>query len=888
MLAMDRKKLLVIIAISVMVSSIFAIQVNIKPVQAQQQGPVSDVIYFKQITEDPSAMAAVQLGGDQGGTDIHYFRVLPPLITELLQNPNVGIVFNPQGGYLSYVVNPVPMSVTGKFNPFEYREFRYGLQFILQRESKIVTEIQKGYATPWLTPIAYYSYDYLNVANTIEQLGLRDDFDYGKQLMTNAMTKAGAVKGPDGIWRYNGIPVEVKIFVRTDDPIRTAIGNDLAQKLKDFGLQVSLVTGDLLTALATVYGSDPKDLLWHVYTEGWGATALVKYQDGTVYQFLAPSGTFMPGWGEPTFWNYNNDTIDKLAIDLVTGNFTSEQERNQKLNEVIKLGALESVRIFLVEQFDAYAYNKRRVSPSDVINEYASGIANRFTLYNIKPISNPSYPIVVGVKYLSQGAANPIGGLTDVYTVTMWYAVSDPGLWRHPHSGEVIPWRENFNVVYASPVADYDVPPDAIKWNATLHKWVTVGSGLKAKSVVTYTFDFGPWQDGSPNNIYDILYGFYFLWEWTNKAGPDDTRYSATYESLNGPLVEQILGIKVGSDGKSLTVYLNYWHFDKNEIAIFIDPWMTTPWHLIAAMERLYITGYGSWFRAESIARGNVWLNTLASAHAVQMRNVLINFNATNFVPDVFTSGWNVTGLPPISSSELTARYSGAIKFINTYNHAFYSNGMFKLTQYVPTVSAKFEAFREDPLDPNKYKQFTLENRAKIESISYPSLPSYVTVGQTFTATLQISLANGTGATAADLRAAYFLYDPTGKFIQSGSLNPTATRGSFTVSFSTQGFAEGLYKITFYVVSKHALWPDVKSIQFLVKAPAEVTGPSGGVGGGGQQVSSITTVAGETTKVEITAPPTPAGIDIYTIIIIVLAIIVVATLAVVFLRRPRA
>ncbi|HLI45840.1 MAG TPA: hypothetical protein VKU94_01440 [Geobacterales bacterium] len=886
---MGKKKLVVLLAIAVMLSSMFAVQFNVKQVQAQQLGPASDVIYFRQISDDNQAMTAVTLGGDvAGGTDIHFYRVPPPLVTELLQNhPEVGIIFNPQGGYLSLILNPVPMNVTGVFNPLEYREFRYGLQFILERESKIVTEIQKGYATPWLTPVAYYSYDYLNVASTVESLGIRDDLNYGYQLMTDALTKAGAVKGADGIWRYNGVPVSLKVFIRTDDPVRTAIGNDLVAKLRNFGIQVSTLTGDLLAAFAAVYGSDPKDLMWSIYTEGWGATSLVKYQDTAVYQYLASPLGYMPGWATPGFWNYANSTIDKLATDLVTGNFTSEQERNQILNTVIKLGAQESVRIFLAEQYDAYAYNSRRVSPADLVNEYAEGIANRFTLYNIKPINNTSAPIVVGVKYLSQGAANPIGGLTDVYTVMMYYAISDPGIWRDPHSGDVIPWRENFKVVYASPVANYNVPADAIKWDAIHEKWVTVGSGLKAKSVVTYNFTFGNWQDGSPNNIYDILYGLYFLWQWS--GNPNSTRYSATYASAVGPFVNQILGVKVSPDGKSLTLYLNYWHFDPNEIAVFLDPWATTPWQLMAAMEQLYVSGFGSWYDSEAQARGNAWLNPLASTHAQAMRNVLLQFNSSNFVPDAFTSGWNVTGLPQISMSEVYTRYTDAVKFINTYNHAFYSNGLFILAQYVSGTLAKFIANRNDPLNPSKWQQFTAEDRAHIDSISYPQLPSYVTQGQTFTANLQISIANIGPATGDQIRSAYFLYDPTGKFIQSGNLTYGGTPGSFSVSFSTAGFIPGLYKITFYVVSKQALWPDVESVQFLVKTPTVTTTTTTSITGSGGTTTSITIPTGTTTSTPtITAPSTPSGVDVYTILIIVLAIIVVAALAVVFLRRPRA
>lgn len=885
---MGSKKLLVILAVSILLFSLFAVQMNVKTVEAQQKGPASDVIYFKQVTDDPQAMSQVILGGDQGGTDIHFFRAPPPLVTELLQNPNIVVVFNPRGGYLSYILNPVPMSVTGVFNPFEYKEFRQGIQYILERQSKIITEIQKGLGTPWLTPVALYDYDWLNVANTVYQLGIRDDINYGYQLMADALTKAGAVKGADGIWRYQGTPIQVTVFVRIDDPVRTALGDDLISKLTKFGIQVKRITGDLLAAFAAVYGSDPKDLGWHVYTEGWGATALTKYSDGSVYQFIASPLGFMPGWATPGFWNYANKTIDDLATKLVTGNFTSEQERNQILNQLIRLGFEESVRIFLAEQFDAYVFNKRRVSINDVVNEYASGLANRFTLYNIKPLVNPQIPIYVGVKYLSQGAANPIGGIQDLYTFMLYMTMSDPGLWRDPHSGNVIPWREDFKVVAASPQAIYDVPSDAIKWDAKNHTWVKVGSGLKAKSIVTYNFTFGNWHDGSPNNIYDILYGFYFLWQWS-QSSPNDPRHSDIYASAVGPFVNQILGIKVSPDGKSLTLYLNYWHFDTNEIALFLDPWTTTPWHLLASMERLYVIGYGSWYDSEAEARNNVWLNPLASAHATRMRSVLIQYNQSNFVPDAFTNGWSVTGLPPITLDEVKTRYTAAVNFITSHGHAFYSNGLFVMEQYIPNNLAKFVANRNDPLDPAKWKQFVTENRAHIDSINYPALPSFVTQGQTFTANLQISIANVGLATPNQIRAAYWLFDPSGKFLFGGNLTYNNSPGSFSITFSTANFAPGIYSLTIYVVSYQALIPDIRDIKFLVQAPTvTTTTTTTGIVGGGNITTISLPSSGTITTTSISPPPTAPGIDIFTIAIIVLAIIVVATLAVVFLRRPRA
>jgi len=890
---MATKKLFAILALLVLVGGIFAFQTNVKNVEAQQKGPASDTIILKQITNDQQAMAQVDLGGDQGGTDIHFFRAPPAQITELLTDPNIVVVFNKRGGYLSLILNPVPMSETGKFNPFEYREFREGLQYIVERQ-KIVTDINKGYSIPWLVPISWFDYDWLYVADNVEKLGIKDDVNYGYQLMADALTKAGAVK-VGGKWTYNGVPISITIFIRSDDPVRLLIGEDLATKLSNFGLTVNKIYGDLLKAFDVVYGSDPRALGWHIYTEGWGQTALTKYQDSATYQFYASPLGFMPGWAEPTFWNYANKTIDDLTTRLVTGNFTSLDERNNILNQAILLGYKESVRIFLAELYDAYIYNKRRVSGADLVNEYASGLANRFTLYNIKAIVNTNIPITGGVKYLSRGAFNPIGGLQDVYSVFIYYAISDPGIWRDPHSGDVIPWRENFNVIAASTTPSIDVPADAIKWDPINHKWVTVGSGLKAKSVVQYNFTFGNWHDGSPNNIYDILYGFYFLWEWSNQANATDQRYSSTYASSVGPTLQSLIAIKPSADGNSITIYLNYWHFDKGEIAAFLDPWVTTPWQLLYAMEQMYIKKQGSWYQSEANARGTVWLDPIAASQAAVIRSWLAQFNSTNSIPDALTSGWSVTGLPQITLDEAKTRYTASIKFIDTYGHALISNGLFILTQYIPNNQAVLQANRADPLDPAKWKAFTVEKLASIDNISYTAPPNVIPKGQDFVANVQISISNVGPATSDQIRNRYWVYDTSGNLLFSGNLTYTGTPGSFKIQFPTNNLETGVHSLKIYVGSIYALIPDIKQVSFIVgpsittQTTTTTTTTTTTPGGGTSITLPFVNTTTTTTTTSPPQSPTPAPpIDILTITIIVLAILVVATLAVIFLRRPAA
>ena len=61
----------------------------------------------------------------------------------------------------------------------------------------------------------------------------------------------------------------------------------------------------------------------------------------------APWFSNMPGFNDPTYWNYQNDLLDSLTQKIYTGDFNSEKERDQLIQEAVIEGVNESVRIFV-------------------------------------------------------------------------------------------------------------------------------------------------------------------------------------------------------------------------------------------------------------------------------------------------------------------------------------------------------------------------------------------------------------------------------------------------------------------------------------------------------------------------------------------------------------
>ena len=127
-------------------------------------------------------------------------------------------------------------------------------------------------------------------------------------MISNALKEKGATKS-NGKWEINHKPIEITIFIRSDDPVRKSIGEILASELEKIGFIVKKDFGDLNKAFVVVYGSDPAEMKWNLYTEGWARSAFVKYDSVGLAQMYAPWFSNMPGFNDPTYWNYKNDTL---------------------------------------------------------------------------------------------------------------------------------------------------------------------------------------------------------------------------------------------------------------------------------------------------------------------------------------------------------------------------------------------------------------------------------------------------------------------------------------------------------------------------------------------------------------------------------------------------
>lgn len=746
-----------------------------------EKGTYVDKVEFIQYSDSNTAIEEIK----NGNLDIYYSSIPSDRIDpQLRQDLNI---FQSTGTEYSLLVNPAPSE---KFNPFSIREARYALNYLVDR-NMIVDEILNGHGSPMVSAYKPYDPDYLLILGKLQSFNFRYNPSLADQMISDALTKAGAQK-IDGKWYYDSKPIEITIFIRNDDQVRKSIGEILSSQLEKLGFVVKPDYGDLSKAFSVVYGSNPADMEWNIYTEAYTVGGFVKYDSVIVAQMYSPWFSNMPGFNNPEYWNYENSSLDSISKEIFVGNFTSSATRAELINDGVVDGIQESVRIFLAAQVDQYVANKK---VQGIIDDFGAGITSRFTPINSRDGSDT---IKIGVGQIYQGAWNPISGFTDSYSQEMSSSVMDPGDFKNPYTGITIPVRTTWNVTTAGPLGKLDVPSDAIRWDPAQQKWIQVGPGITSTSKITYHMKFSNWHDGRPMDMNDVLYGIYFLYQW----GWDQASQTQTFDSEYSPKANQaaktLIGVRV-IDNDTIEVYQNYWHFDDREIADSAQVWPDMPWELMYAMEKSVTDGKLAFSRSDAISKNVDWLSLIVPKDAHIVESDLQEFEKDNTVPKA------LAGLASPSYCDL--RYNSSISWIDKHNNAVISNGPFYLDSYLPearTISIKSFDDPTYPLGTGYWKEFEQVQLPKIEKVNVPTV---VTIGQDLD--IPVSVTPGSDVY-------YYFINAQGNLAYSGMQNSSS--GNFTIAvpaISTMNFTVGANDLQIFTISDSAYRPDTFSTSFL-------------------------------------------------------------------------
>lgn len=738
-----------------------------------------DTIQFVQYLDENTAIEEVR----NGNLDMYYFSV-PPDRIESAQLREGLKVYQSAGRTYSLLVNPAESE---QFNPFSIREVRFALNYLVDR-TLIVNELVGGYGVPMVSNYGPYNTEYLAILDELERFQFRYNPKLADQIISDALSDVGAHK-KDGVWFYQESPIPVKVFIRSDDPVRKAIGEILAQELEERGFEITRNYGDLNKAFVVVYGSNPEDLKWNVYTEGWGGrSAFIRYDPIGLAQMYSPWFSNMPGFNDPSYWNYENPKLDEITQNIYTGNFTSAEQRNELIQQATVEAINESVRIFLIGNIDQYVVNQ---DTDGVINDFGAGVPTRFTAINARGVDDS---LVIGVKQIYQGAWNPIRGLVDLYSMHIWNIINDPAVFKHPFTGDTIPIRAQWEVQTLGAGKKISVPDDAIIWDPVSQAW-TGATKSEATSMVVFDLEFSNWHHGRPMDMYDVLHSLYFAIEWGTATDDNDKTVDTEYTPQATQKISTIIGVRQINDTR-IEVYVDYWHFDKAEIADWATVWSVMPWEIYEAMQRAVLDGRVSFSQSSAVSKDVGWLSLLVPNDAQIIRQNLEDFGDDGFVPEPL----KYFGL---DSQYAQQRYDASIAWIEQKNHAVISNGPFYLDAYSPESRTITIASFDDPTYP-----FEKGHWSKFENVELPQI-----IGVQIPSIIKN---DGTGITiqtnnTSDLQ--YFLSNSAG-VIASGSIKMNGDQA--TIQMPDDIIPQDTNNIKIFAISESVQRPDFYSSSFIV------------------------------------------------------------------------
>ena len=747
------------------------------------KGTFVDEIKFIQYLDENTALQEVR----NGNLDLYYFRVSSDRLEDYNSRENLQ-VFESTGSYYSILTNPTD---SGKFNPFSIKEIRFALNYLVDR-NLIVNELLGGFGSPMISNYGIFSADYLGILDVTESFQFRYNTALADQIISDELEKSGAKK-INGIWNFDNEPIEITIFIRSDDPVRKSIGEILSFQLESIGFIVKKDFGDLNKAYVVVYGSDPAEQKWNLYTEAWSSTGFSRYDSIALAQMYAPWFSNMPGNNTPSYWNYQNELLDDVTQNIYSGNFETADERTLLIKNATKEGVNESVRIFLASKVDQYVVNE---NVTGIINALGAGVPSRFTPINA---SSNDDSLVIGVKQIYQGAWNPIAGLGDIYSNQIWGILSDPGMYGHPFTGKIIPLRTTWNIETNGSHSSIPVHDDAIIWNTKTQSWNTVESDLTAISKITFDLNFSQWHNGQNMDINDILYSIYFLTEWGSEKDVNDKTYDSHFSPQAVQNVNSLVGFRIVDDD-TIEVYTNYWHFDDGQIASWAGMWSTTPWEIMAAMEKSVIDGKVSFSRSDAVSKNINWLSLIIPRDAKIIHDILEDFKQSEYVPSSLNQF-------ETSNAYYENRYNQSINWIEEYDHAVISNGPFYLERYSPesrTIVTKSFDYGDYPFPPGKWHEY--------EQIEFPKITS-VEIDEIISKNSSVKIPI---LTENSSEIHYFLSDSRGQIISEGKVSVNENKSIINLDSETVSkFDTGANTLKVFAVSNDVLRPYEYSTSFL-------------------------------------------------------------------------
>lgn len=788
-----------------------------------KQGPIVDKVIYEVRMDQTLATKDIIAGK----ADV-FFQAVPAAILRGLSETDKAALdmYAVPSGSWSLMLNPIPNKApytwtksdgVTEFNPLAIREVRYAMNWLINRK-KLVDEILLGQGQPMFTPMTpgqpgTYKYNLiaakLGMTVTGNEKKALADIETAMQAAANLPENKGKLVRKGSFWQYNGKDVTLKFLIRVDDPQRLTVGRYVADQLEKAGIKVERLERDR-SAISIAYYSNPADIQFHLYTEGWGAGATRAWWDITISQMYAPYYGYMAGGAEPANWNYENAELDRLGQKGLNGQFLTEQEYWKDNLRATEIGLTEACRINIASQLDTFVANKARFN-----SRMAYGLGDGLNGWSIRTAdvkpeasgADKGLKVLRVIQYSARGTLfmsswDPVGvdGFSDVYSGAIIDPCSDPSTFEAPNSAMDTPLRTKYDLksIKIAEKLDGDkivgllpVPATAIKYDSATKTWKPVGAGVTARGMGTGSYSGGKWHNGQAITFADVMYASAFAYEWATEDGTGDKFYDASYSAQYVPALEPVKGLVINKE--QITSYIDYnWPMDINRAAATLaavsvkagNPGRQTvvSWEVYEALALIVAEGAKSkTVYSFSSSDGITEVDVIAPTCVADIKAKLEDMIARKHVPASIKAY--------VTVDQALARYKATLDFIAKYGHAYVSNGPFFISKIDTTTSAiTLTAFRDYPYKSDYWpKQFKLE----ITNITNVVVPA---------------TAQRTADVKIDISAVSFIYPET-------ATTALSNKAKVTVALQMPDGTEKVYAAKF-----------VKAGSFLATIPAKDLG----------------------------------------------------------------
>jgi peptide/nickel transport system substrate-binding protein len=248
-------------------------------------------------------------------------------------------------------------------------------------------------------------------------------------------------------------------------------------------------------------------------------------------------------------------------------------------------------------------------------------------------------------------------------------------------------------------------------------------------------------------------------------------------------------------------VYVNYWHFDENEIAEWASLWSSVPWEITTAMEKAVMDGKVSFSRSGATNKNVNWLSLIVPKDAEIIKEYLQEYKNNKFIPNALKENQK-------SYEYYENRYNSSIKWIEKNNHAVISNGPFYLEAYSPesrTITVKSFDDSSYPFKIGKWSEFENTQFPIIKNINMDKI---IQKGENIEIIVKTEQANS---------ILYFIIDSKGEIQASEKLEIKNNEVMIEITSEvTEKLQSGANSIKIFVISDLVLKPDFYESSFLI------------------------------------------------------------------------